>query len=269
MVRFRPSSRPSCSVRAGHWHDLDCYAQVPDGDTAERAVEDGHGFAAGLDARAARHVRLVQRQRRGHVRTFAGEPGPDRIKQSCAHCMLLSEAGGYLQSYSSGLYDWVKPQPDAEPVLRCSIMDVVSCFPEVLQQLWVDVSVRCPHAERYHESALETRVAAGSGKLEKPKRYGAAVRSLVFETCGRLGGCDCSGVPSCCSGALASGPCLRLSCRGKCGARASCLSDLEVLFSRLSCEGASDRDSVRDRDRDRSSGCIASCVPSSLFAFVS
>ena len=52
-----------------------------------------------------RHVRLVQRQRRGHVRTFAGEapvplilldaPGRRAIKRSCVHCMLLSEAGRY------------------------------------------------------------------------------------------------------------------------------------------------------------------------------
>ena len=51
------------------------------------------------------HVCLAQRQRRGRVRTFAGEapvslillqvpgPGPDRIVRSCADCMLLSEAG--------------------------------------------------------------------------------------------------------------------------------------------------------------------------------
>ena len=57
------------------------------------------------------------------------------------------------------------------------------------------------------------------------------MRSLVIETCGRLGDCDCAGVPSCCSGALASDPCLLLSCRGMCGARASCLSHLEVPLS--------------------------------------
>ena len=29
--------------------------------------------------------------------------------------------------------------------VRCAISDVVSWFPGVLQQLWLDVSVRCPH----------------------------------------------------------------------------------------------------------------------------
>ena len=63
-----------------------------------------------------------------------------------------------------------------------------SLVPGVLQPLWIDVSVRCPHAERYNESALKPGVAAVAGEAEKTKRHGTAVRSLVFETCGRLGG---------------------------------------------------------------------------------
>ena len=59
--------------------------------------------------------------------------------------------------------------------------------PGVLQQIWIDVSVRCPHAERYNESASKPGVAAAAGEAEKTKRCGTAVRSLVFETCGRLG----------------------------------------------------------------------------------
>ena len=72
--------------------------------------------------------------------------------------------------------------------MRCAILDVVSWFPGVLQQLWIDVSVRCPHAERYNESASKPGVAAIAGEAEKTKRFGMAVRSLVFETYGRLGG---------------------------------------------------------------------------------
>ena len=72
--------------------------------------------------------------------------------------------------------------------MRCAILDVVSWFPGVLQQLWIDVSVRCPRAERYNESASKPGVAAVAGVTETTKRYGTAVRSLVFETYGRLGG---------------------------------------------------------------------------------
>ena len=75
-----------------------------------------------------------------------------------------------------------KKNNEAAPEMRCAILDVVSWFLGVLQQLWIDVSVRCPHAERYTDSASNP-----AGETEKTKRYGMAVRALVFETCGRLG----------------------------------------------------------------------------------
>ena len=92
------------------------------------------------------------------------------------------------------------------PEVRCAIFDVVSWFPGVLQQLWTDVSVRCPHAERYNVSASNPAVVAVAGEAEKRKRDGTAVRSLVFETCGhrvtaRLGGNgggEWSVQPACC-----------------------------------------------------------------------
>ena len=77
------------------------------------------------------------------------------------------------------LYDWVKPNGE-DTALRCAIVDVVSWFLGVVQQLWIDVSVRCPHAERYSERASKLGVVAGKGEKEKTKRYGAAVWSLVF-----------------------------------------------------------------------------------------
>ena len=73
-------------------------------------------------------------------------------------------------------------------MMRCAFLDVVSWFLGVLQQLWIDVSVRCPYAERHNESASKLGVAAVAGETEKTKRYGTAVRSLVFETHGRLSG---------------------------------------------------------------------------------
>ena len=54
-----------------------------------------------------------------------------------------------MERHVPELYDWVINDNDAAPEVRCAILDVVSWFPGVLQQL---------------------------------------VRSLVFETCGRLGG---------------------------------------------------------------------------------
>ena len=39
-----------------------------------------------------------------------------------------------------------------------------------------------------NESTSKPGVAAVAGEAEKTKRSGMAVRALVFETCGRLGG---------------------------------------------------------------------------------
>ena len=93
-----------------------------------------------------------------------------------------------MERHVPELYDWVQKNNGAAPEIRCAILDVVSWFPGVLQQLRIDVSVRCPHAERYNESASKPGAAPVAGDAEKTKRYGTAVRALVFETYGRLGG---------------------------------------------------------------------------------
>ena len=92
-----------------------------------------------------------------------------------------------MERHVPELYDWVNNNSEAPPKMRFAILDVVSWFPGVLQQLWIDVSARCPHAERYNESASKPGVAAVAGEAEKTKRCGTP-RSLVFETYGRLGG---------------------------------------------------------------------------------
>ena len=92
---------------------------------------------------------------------------PHRAVQ-CTLRRLNEQAGGYadMERHVPELHDWAG----------------------VLQQLLIDVSVRCPHAERYNDSASKPGVAAVAGEAEKRKRYGMAVRALVFETYGRLGG---------------------------------------------------------------------------------
>ena len=105
---------------------------------------------------------------------------PHRAVQ-CTLRRLIEQAGAEL-------YDWVENNGEAAPTMRCAISDVVSWIPGVLQQLWRDVSVRCPHAERHNESAPKPGVAAVAGEAEKTKRCSTSVRSLVFETYGSLGG---------------------------------------------------------------------------------
>ena len=105
----------------------------------------------------------------------------------CTLHRLIEQAGSW-ERHVPELYDWVRNDNEAAPTMRCATSDVVSWCPGVLQQLWIDVSVRYPHAERYNESASKPGVATVAGETEKTKRYGTAVRSLVFETYGRLGG---------------------------------------------------------------------------------
>ena len=58
-----------------------------------------------------------------------------------------------MERHVPELYDWVNNNNEAAPTMQCAILDVVSWFPGVLQQLWIDVNIRYPHAERYNESA--------------------------------------------------------------------------------------------------------------------
>ena len=92
-------------------------------------------------------------------------------------CTLRRLSNADLERHVPELYDWVRNNSEAALVMRCAISDVVSWFPGVLQQLWIDVSVRCPHARRYDKSASKPGVAAGAGEAEKTKRrwYGRAV----------------------------------------------------------------------------------------------
>ena len=102
-----------------------------------------------------------------------GEPERDRTVQSSALCAGSLNRQGTMQTWSAiGTCEAVRH-------FRCGLL-----VPGVLQQLWIDVSVRCPHAERYNKSASKPGVARVAGEAEKTKRYGMAVRVLVFETYG-------------------------------------------------------------------------------------
>ena len=74
--------------------------------------------------------------------------------------------------------------------MRCAILDVVSGVLGVLPQLWIDVSVRCPHADRYNVSASKCGLTASACEAQKAQRYGAAVHPSVSESYGRHGPAD-------------------------------------------------------------------------------
>ena len=94
-------------------------------------------------------------------------------------CCKYGVAEGYadLERHVPELHDWVRNNSEAAPEMRCAVLDVVSWFPSVLQQLWIDVSVRC---------RLQLL-----GKRRKRSAYGMAVRALVFQD-------SAAKAPSCC-----------------------------------------------------------------------
>ena len=186
-----------CAQGAGHRHELD---------SRERAVSQSAQWrmatAVRLCATADAGPRSTCALRRGNDGDMCEqslvkhpEPEPDRTEQSCALCTGLSSKQGVVRTWS-GMFRRRSGARD----------DVCHCgrFPGVLQQLWMDVSVRCPHAGRYTDSASNTGVAAVAGETEKTKRY---ARSLVFETYGRLGGEDTKLLRDLVTTAAANGQC--------------------------------------------------------------
>ena len=101
---------------------------------------------------------------------------------ACTLRRLIEQAWGYadMSRHVPELFDWVKKNNEAASEMRCAILDVVSWFPGVLQQLWMDVSVRCPHAESYKESVSKPGVATVAGEAEKTKgRLGGEGNKLL------------------------------------------------------------------------------------------
>eukprot|EP00973_Karenia_brevis_P078473 10895601-Karenia_brevis.AAC.1 len=74
-----------------------------------------------------------------------------------------------------------------EGVVTEAIPDVVLSFPGSLSLTALDVTVRCPHGERYEKAQEVAGTAAADGELEKHERYGKEVVPVSFETYGRLG----------------------------------------------------------------------------------
>lgn len=66
-------------------------------------------------------------------------------------------------------------------------MDVWATWPGACTSKLIDVTIRCPLADRYPSAPKKAGAAASTAACEKYVRYGASVLSLEFETYGRLG----------------------------------------------------------------------------------
>ena len=88
--------------------------------------------------------------------TSTGEREQDHTGRSCVRCKGSSNRRGDTRTRSAtSLSSTTGAYRRAEQSGSCAVpsFDTVAWFPGVLQRQWIDVSVRCPNAERYHASA--------------------------------------------------------------------------------------------------------------------
>ena len=78
-----------------------------------------------------------------------------------------------MERHVPELCDQVRNNNEAAPMMPCPILDGVSWFPGVLQQLWIDVSVRCPACRTLQRKCVGWR----SGENEA-LCYGLAIVGL-------------------------------------------------------------------------------------------
>ena len=164
-----------------------------------KVPEGGHSTAGRCDAPCwtSLHVCLAQRQRRRHVRAVAGD-APFSL-------FLLQVRGSQGQTAPSSPVHVAQAYPAGCPrALRLGEKQKRSGTRGAVCHLGRGLLVPgCPAAtldrrqrampacRTLHRKCVETRVRCSCGETEKMKRYGMAgmaVRSLAFETHGRLGG---------------------------------------------------------------------------------
>eukprot|EP00973_Karenia_brevis_P016978 2330121-Karenia_brevis.AAC.1 len=76
---------------------------------------------------------------------------------------------------------------DENGKIQEALLDVVVHPPASFECLAVDITIRCPHSERYTRADSIPSSAADDGEMEKAERYGSDVLPLSFETYGRMG----------------------------------------------------------------------------------
>ena len=122
--------------------------------------------------------------------------GPDAV-----HLDLCRHAAGRLRPHTAGVQSSAQhsrrlgANADVErcvPELavwpteeKCTdaILDVVAWWPGRLQQFFLDLTIRSPHASRYGI----TEDITGRASREKHRRYGEAVWAIAMTTYGRMG----------------------------------------------------------------------------------
>ncbi len=121
--------------------------------------------------------------------------GPARMRPHMAVAAVVKKtlcragAEADLERAVSSLY-----RTDSRGRVLEAILDVVVIPPGCLSYLPIDVTIRCPHSDRYSGSANKVAVAAADGEGEKLSRYGPTVMPISLETYGRMGPSSIAGV---------------------------------------------------------------------------
>ena len=105
-----------------------------------------------------------------------------------AQMRLLREACAKVddERFIPELMTW-RGGDDGRRIATEAIMDIVAHWPCQSRPFWIDVAVRCPHAERYSIAKSRPGHAVGCGEQDKHIRYGSSVHTVAFETYGRIG----------------------------------------------------------------------------------
>ena len=75
---------------------------------------------------------------------------------------------------------------DAEGRVTEAILDLYVVFPGAVAPFYIDVTIRCPRAERYAQAWRRPGAAATAAVKQKEARYGPRVITVAMESYGRI-----------------------------------------------------------------------------------
>ena len=121
------------------------------------------------------------------VHPYLCKAGPARLRPHRSLAETLAREAKKLGAH----VDLERACPDLYQVrenghITEAILDVVYHLPGGPRQRKIDVTIRCPFAQRYADTSTVGGVAAACGVSDKLARYGPSVLCLSFETFGRM-----------------------------------------------------------------------------------
>ena len=148
------------------------------------------GTTCAIPSRAAEHD---EPDLCGHVldpslqRPVLCNQGPARMRPHRALAATLAaklRAGGAEVDLERTVVELAKY--DAEGRVTEAILDLYVVFPGAVAPFYIDVTIRCPRAERYAQAWRRPGAAATAAVKQKEARYGPRVITVAMESYGRI-----------------------------------------------------------------------------------